>query len=306
MNQDYVDTVQLLLDVAPAVFASGRFAMKGGTALNLFVQDMPRLSVDIDVVFVDPAPDRDAALAFIGAELRALRRVLEARGLQVHLPANAQGDEVRMLVSNDLARVRIEVNFVFRGTVLPVQARELTTLARRLFTTAVRLPLLAPAELYGSKLVAAMDRQHPRDLFDVTHMLERFGWHADIIDCFVAYLAGHNRPIHEVLFAPVKALEPAFTNEFVGMTRDEPRLDALVAVQTTLLEQLPRQLGAHHRDFLLSMVRAEPRWELMPFDRLDELPAIKWKLQNLQSLKRRNARKFEAQYRMLADAFANG
>lgn len=51
MNQQYVDTVCLLLAIAPAVFLSPRFALKGGTALNLFAHDMPRLSVDIDVAF---------------------------------------------------------------------------------------------------------------------------------------------------------------------------------------------------------------------------------------------------------------
>jgi predicted nucleotidyltransferase component of viral defense system len=67
MNQNYIDTVRLLLAIAPAVFASGRFAMKGGTALNLFVQEMPRLSVDIDLVFVDHRLDREAALQVIAA-----------------------------------------------------------------------------------------------------------------------------------------------------------------------------------------------------------------------------------------------
>lgn len=51
MTPTYVATVRLLLDVAPDVFRGGEFALKGGTALNLFVQDMPRLSVDIDAVF---------------------------------------------------------------------------------------------------------------------------------------------------------------------------------------------------------------------------------------------------------------
>ena len=64
----FVDTARLLLDIAPAVFRSGRFALKGGTALNLFVQDMPRLSVDIDAVFRDHRPDREAALAIIGED----------------------------------------------------------------------------------------------------------------------------------------------------------------------------------------------------------------------------------------------
>ena len=103
-----------------------------------------------------------------------------------------------------MAQVKVEVNFVFRGTVLPVQTQPLLASAQALFTTAVDLPVLASAELYGSKLVAAMDRQHPRDVFDVMHMLAQFGWRGDFVDCFVAYLAGHNRPVHEVLFAPLK------------------------------------------------------------------------------------------------------
>jgi predicted nucleotidyltransferase component of viral defense system len=75
MNQDYIDTVRLLLAVAPAVFQSPRFAMKGGTALNLFVQDMPRLSVDIDVAFTDHTLDREAALRAIGSARRTGQEV---------------------------------------------------------------------------------------------------------------------------------------------------------------------------------------------------------------------------------------
>jgi hypothetical protein len=82
MNQDYVDTVRLLLAVAPEVFRPPRFALKGGTALNLFVQDMPRLSVDIDVVFTDHTLDRETALKAIAADLKVsspqfLRWVIE-------------------------------------------------------------------------------------------------------------------------------------------------------------------------------------------------------------------------------------
>ena len=114
MNQTYIDTVRLLLDIAPAVFESGRFAMKGGTALNLFVQDMPRLSVDIDVVFVDHRPDREAALELIARELAAVKAVAGAKGYRANLPANAQGDDVKLVVADAAAQVKIEVNFVFR------------------------------------------------------------------------------------------------------------------------------------------------------------------------------------------------
>ena len=178
MNQRYVDTVRLLLAIAPAVFASGRFAMKGGTALNLFVQEMPRLSVDIDLVLVDHHLDRRAALQAIAVELASVQDALTGRRFRAHLPANAEGDDVKLVVSNQTAQVKVEVNFVFRGTALPVETRSLVGTAQDLFTTDLAVPLLATAELYGSKLVAAMDRQHPRDIFDVMHMLDRFGWQA--------------------------------------------------------------------------------------------------------------------------------
>jgi predicted nucleotidyltransferase component of viral defense system len=304
MNPDYIDTVRLLLRIAPAVFASGRFAMKGGTALNLFVQDMPRLSVDIDLVLVDHHPDRHEALQLIGQELAMVKAVLKRQGLRAHLPANVDGDDLKLVVSSEAAQVKVEVNYVFRGTVLPAETRTLVDSAQNLFTTDLRVPVLATAELYGSKLVAAMDRQHPRDLFDVMHMLDHFGWQPQFIDCFVVYLAGHNRPVHEVLFPKAKALEPAFTNEFTGMTREEVALDTLVQVQKRLLHELPRQLSAKHREFMLTLVQGAPAWERMPMTHLRELPALKWKLMNLAKLKRSSASRFSAQHLLLADGFS--
>lgn len=303
MNANYVDTVRLLLAIAPAVFASGRFAMKGGTALNLFVQEMPRLSVDIDLVFVDHRADRPSALQTIAQELAAVQSALADKGYRAHLPANAEGDDVKLVVSDEATQVKVEVNIVFRGTVLPVESRPLVPSAQELFTTDLAVPVLATAELYGSKLVAAMDRQHPRDIFDVMHMLDHFGWQAGVVDCFVAYLAGHNRPVHEVLFSKAKPLEPAFTNEFAGMTRNVIELDTLAHVQARLLEELPRQLTAAHREFLLTMVQGSPAWERMPMKHLHELPALKWKLMNLAQLRKRSAARFAAQHQLLAERF---
>jgi Nucleotidyl transferase AbiEii toxin, Type IV TA system len=306
MTPSYIDTVRLLLAIAPAVFASGRFAMKGGTALNLFVQDMPRLSVDIDVVYTNHATDRDTALQQIAAELGVVKQTLEQRGLRVRQPAQAGGDEVRLLISNGAVQVKVEVNFVFRGTVLPVQSKALVASAENLFTTAVTVPVLAKDELYGSKLVAAMDRQHPRDMFDVMLMRGHYGWPDGLTDCFVAYLAGHNRPVHEVLFPKAKPLAAIFSNEFAGMTRDEVSLDALAQTQARLIQDLPQRLLQRHRQFLLSLVQCEPAWELMPFAHLRELPALKWKLLNLSKLKKTSPARFAAQHDELALRFAGG
>jgi hypothetical protein len=303
MNQSYIDTVRLLLAITPKVFASGCFAMKGGTALNLFVQDMPRLSVDIDLVFVDHEPDREAALRTIAKELATVRAALASSGYRAHMPANSEGDDVKLVVSSGAAQVKVEVNFVFRGTVLPVEMQPLVASAQDLFTTELAVPVLATAELYGSKLVAAMDRQHPRDIFDVMQMWHRFGWQPSFIDCFVAYLAGHNRPVHEVLFPKTKPLEPAFTNEFAGMTRDAVDVATLSRMQTRLLQELPQQLTQAHRSFLLSLVQGDPAWELMPMPHLRELPALKWKLMNLAKLKKSSARRFASQHQLLAERF---
>ena len=85
----------------------------------------------------------------------------------------------------------MEVNHVFQGTLLPVETRALNAEARRIFTTDLLAPVLAKAELYGSKLVAAMDRQHPRDIFDVHGLYEQGGLTSEIVECFVCYLTGN-------------------------------------------------------------------------------------------------------------------
>ena len=295
MEKSYVDTVRLMLEVAPEVFASGRVAMKGGTALNFFVQDLPRLSVDIDVVFVPHQTPRDTALAEIANELSALQTRINRRGIRAELTSSKTGDETKLFVRRDRIEVKIEINHVFRGTLLPVETRSLTKTASDLFTTALAVPTLAVAELYGSKLVAAMDRQHPRDLFDVHGMFQRFGLTPEIVECFVGYIAGHNRPVHEVLGSRDIDLARPFDNEFAGMEREPVSLRVLEEARIRLRRELAVALTADHKRFLIGLVAGQPPWEAMQCRHLAELPAIQWKLQNLARLKRTNAVKFQAQ-----------
>jgi hypothetical protein len=303
MDKAYIDTVRLLLEIAPEVFRADCFAMKGGTALNLFVQDMPRLSIDIDVVYVNHRASREEALAEIGRELGALRQRLRERGIEVG-EARAMGDETKLFARRGRHEVKIEVNHVFRGTLLPTERRALAPIASSLFTTSLSVPTLAVAELYGSKLVAAMDRQHPRDFFDVHGMYKQFGLRPDIVECFVGYLAGHNRPVHEVLFSRDNDLTPAFENEFDGMARDAITLADLQVARDRLRRDLRAGLTEAHRRFLLGLVTAEPSWDLMSCRHLTELPAVQWKLRNLARLKETNPAKFELQKEELLRGFS--
>ena len=294
MNQTYIDTVRLLLETVPAVFTGLPFAMKGGTALNLFMQDMPRLSVDIDVVFTDHTLPRDKAIASIAESLKSIRERLHLRGIETELRRAETGEETKLFVRRNKI-VKVEVNHVFRGSLLqPVQQR-LAPAAMSFFAMEVEAPTLAKPELYGSKLVAALDRQHPRDLFDVMGLYAGAGLTQETVECFVCYLAGHNRPVHEVLFSRETDITPAFQNEFQGMTREPVVLDNLLAVRRQLQSDLPKMLTANHRSFLLGFVGGEPDWSLMSCPHLQELPAIRWKLQNLAKLKKSNSRKFAQQ-----------
>jgi hypothetical protein len=304
VNEVYVRTVRLLLDVAPAVFANPVFAMKGGTALNLFVQDMPRLSVDIDVVFTRHDVPRDAALKAIGDEIAGVRERVRRMGYDAAAPKTADGHEAKLFIRAGEVEVKVEVNHVFRGTVLPPVPRKLMPAAQQRFSASVELPILSPAELYGSKLVAALDRQHPRDLFDVKLMLDSgHSWDEKTLDCFVVYLAGHNRPMHEVLFPNRKPLTAVFENEFEGMAFVPAGLQALEAVRERIVLELPRALLPRQRDFLLSMARAAPEWTLLPYPHLEQLPALQWKLLNLRKL-RKTGQRFMVQHDELATRLA--
>lgn len=305
MDKFYVDTVRLLLETAPEVFQGDRFVMKGGTALNLFVQDMPRLSVDIDLVFIDHRTGRDQALAAIGLELAAIKERLSKRGYVVEIGSSKAGDDTKLFVRRDRLQVKVEINHVFRGSLLPIEQRTLSKTASNLFTTSLTVPTLAVSELYGSKLVAAMDRQHPRDLFDVHGMFDRFGLQTEMVECFVGYLAGHNRPVHEVLFSHDADLAQAYENELVGMTGGEPiSLGTLQATRERLRRELIAGLTDAHKAFLLGLVAGEPQWDLMACRHLAELPALQWKLQNLRRLRKSNSAKFELQSEELKRAFS--
>ncbi len=180
MNPIYIDTARLLIQVAPRVFSDGSFALKGGTAINLFIRDMPRLSVDLDLVFVDHALPRDQALARIGEALQKAAEQLRHRGFQTRIQPAVDASETKLLIRRGPIEVKIEVNFVMRGTVHPVRRTALLPRARDVLLADLEIPVVSLEDAYGGKLVAAMDRQHPRDLFDVMQLFAHEGITAGI------------------------------------------------------------------------------------------------------------------------------
>jgi predicted nucleotidyltransferase component of viral defense system len=284
----YRDQVSLMLQLLPIVGRETDFALKGGTAINLFVRDLPRLSVDIDLTFL-PLSDRSVALAAIHDGMARLARSITQLIPKTRVQMSANPVSPKLVVSSDRARVKIEPNTTLRGSVFSATTSRTTPAVEKQFGLSVRVPVLSFADLYGGKIVAALDRQHPRDLFDVKLLLDEDGLTDDVRVAVIVYLASHGRPMAELLDPVLKPLDQVYQSEFAGMMRVPATLTDLEDARSRLIRQLRTALSSAEREFLLSLKHGEPRWELIPVPHVAKLPAIRWKLRNVQELARRPA-----------------
>jgi hypothetical protein len=241
---------------------------------------------------------RAQALTAINEALRVASKRLAKHGVKVQTVSAADMGETKLLVQRNDLSVKIEVNTVIRGAVHPTRRMPLTAAASDALMVDLELPLLSPEDIYGGKLVAAMDRQHPRDLFDVMELFAHGGITPEIRRAFVVYLASHNRTFHEVLFPTPKDIRLAYEGSFAGMTSEPVTIEALLATRERLFQELPSALDANEREFLRTLVQAKPTWSLLDIPHLEDLPAIRWRLQNLQQLQRADP----ARWRALCDA----
>jgi predicted nucleotidyltransferase component of viral defense system len=281
----FLAQVDLLLRILPYVMRDSRFALKGGSALNLFIRDLPRLSVDIDLTYL-PIDDRDSTLANISDILAKISQDISRAMPQVTIqPLKATDGRLRKLVvRSGLVTVKVEPNETIRGSVFPCELRDLAPQVEEEFGLFMSVQTLSLADLYGGKICAALDRQHPRDLFDVQMLLANEGLTPAIRTAFLVYLISHNRPMVEVLQPNRLPLETAFNNEFLGMSRLSVSCEELIMVREQLIDLLRLSLSIDEKRFLLSVKELEPDWTLLGVTGVKELPAVRWKLQNLAKM----------------------
>ena len=299
VNRDnpYFRQVALIIDLLPLIGEEACFALKGGTAINLFVRDLPRLSVDIDLTYL-LREARNDALSNIAVALERVAGRVEATmpGMAVTRLMDKQGNLLKLQFERQGVRVIAEVSPVLRGTVLEPVMMDVSSAVEAELAYA-RMRLLDPRELYAGKLCAALDRQHPRDLFDVKALLEDDGIDANLVDVFVVYLISGNRPIAEMLAPNFVPLEDTYTNHFVGMAFKTVSLQELEETRVTMVRLIHEKLSEAHRRFLLALKQGEPDWSLLPFENIRDLPAVKWKLRNLAAM---SPRKREESIKRLA------
>ncbi|MCB9027107.1 MAG: nucleotidyl transferase AbiEii/AbiGii toxin family protein [Bdellovibrionaceae bacterium] len=288
MNKNIFEKqVQLMLECFPQIFPSPIFALKGGTAINFFERNMPRLSVDIDLTYL-PLKDRSTSLQEIGTELKDIAYKINKNLSSTSAVVNSTGNKI--IVSREGVDVKIEPNFVLRGSLFPVRVMEICEKAQKQFEFAYDVPVLSFEDLYGGKICAALDRQHPRDLFDVKYLFENKGITDSLREGFITYLLSHPRPIHEVIHPHELDIEEIYNKEFLGMVKENVPLSDLVEIRKRLIKEINSSLTSKEKEFILSFQDATPDWSKFPHV-IKDLPAIKWKLINLEKLKSENTEK---------------
>jgi predicted nucleotidyltransferase component of viral defense system len=267
------------------------FALKGGTAINFFWRNFPRLSVDIDLTYL-PIKDRDKSLDDIKKGVQHIAEIISERIHGAYVtPTQGGGTLSKLLVRNKKWQIKLEVNTVLRGTLFDPVEKELAPLAQEKFEMFAAIKCLSTEDLYGSKLCAALDRQHPRDLYDIKLLLKNEGITDRIRIAFIGYLISHSRPIHEILNPNYLELEEIFKNEFVGMTNESVSLKELRDTQKELSYLLLSSLTDKEKEFLISFQHITPQWSLVPIPHLKELPGVQWKLINLKKMDKQKHQK---------------
>ncbi|AYJ86568.1 nucleotidyl transferase AbiEii/AbiGii toxin family protein [Sphingomonas paeninsulae] len=294
--QRYADQVSLLVRAIPEIAHEEIFALKGGTAINLFVRDLPRLSVDIDLVYL-PVADRDASLQAVRDGLERIAVRLERSG-RMAVERRLLPDGKRLIVQADGVTIKIEVSPVLRGTVFAPTVRSVSAAVENRFGFA-EMQLVSEADLYAGKIAAALDRQHPRDLFDIHFLFANEGISNDLFKAFLIYLVSHPRPAHELLCPHRLDISAQYSDEFLGMTVNDLPLDALLKARERLIaEILSRARLSDARRFLTTFHQLSPDWDAFGFEpAIADLPALRWKSINLEKLREQNPSKFEEQLR---------
>ena len=114
-RETYLAQVHLLMRLLPVVSTEPAFALKGGTAINLFHRDMPRLSVDIDLAYL-PIEDRATSLNAIDAAYdRITSQINKLPGASAQRIAGGGAGDTRILANADGVTVKIETSPVMRG-----------------------------------------------------------------------------------------------------------------------------------------------------------------------------------------------
>ena len=297
MKNTYKNQVVLLIDILLEIAKEEDFALHGGTAINLFHLNMPRLSVDIDLTFIPFSDNRDEDLNKIRQSLESVKNRLKATFPHIHFGDEKRAEEeLKLLCTKDNATVKVEVNQINRGLIADPSIKILCNRAEEEFNRFCEIKTVSTGQLWGGKLNAALERQHPRDIFDIKNMLQKIGFTEEIKQGFLFFLLCGKRPINEVINPNFITQRVVFDSQFSGMTDEEFTYEEFKKIREELVLLIQKSLTQSDKEFLFSFVSGNPKWKNFDYSKY---PAIKWKQLNINKLKQDNLIKFKENIKKL-------
>ncbi len=159
--------------------------------------------------------------------------------------------------------------------------------------------VVSDGQLFGGKIVAALDRQHPRDLFDVMMLFRHSGYTEQIHQGVLFSMLSSQRPFHELLQPSRIDQKAVLSSQFSGMTKETFTYTMFEETRETLIQEVHSHLTENDKKFLLNFAHGKPRWGEYNYS---SFPGIKWKLMNIKKLKEENRQKFDQQIILLEKA----
>jgi len=290
MKDTYKRQVSLLLDILPEIAKEDVFALHGGTAINLFCLNMPRLSVDIDLTYIPANDNRNADLQNIRSALERTKERLKKQIPNIIFtdPVRAE-EELKLICTTPDAMVKIEVNQINRGVIADTELAILCDKAQDTFDKFCEVRMVSQKQLWGGKIIAALDRQHPRDLFDIRNLVNEIGYSTDIKEGFIFFLLCSKRPIQELLNPHLVDQSAVFESQFNGMTDNPFGYNEYLAARELFINMINESLTMEDKEFLLAFSKGEPDWTKVDYSKY---PAVRWKLLNINKLKTGNPSKY--------------
>lgn len=278
-------------------FIKGKLALKGGTALNLFFFDMPRLSVDIDLNYVG-TQDRSSMLEELPRLERAMQAVFSREEFTVRrMPQEHAGGKWSLRfpgASGGTGNLDVDVNFMFRIPLWPVTEMN----SRRLGEwRAQDQPVVDIHEIAAGKLAALLSRRQVRDLFDCHRILHMSNLDSHKLRiAFVAYGAMNRKDWRAVSIDDVRFEPEEFSRQLIPTLRIDERekRESISEYGSRLVAECRRLLAAvlpftdaerHFLDMLLDtgeivpdLLTEDPSLQ----DRIRRHPLLAWKAVNVR------------------------
>lgn len=301
MNREYAEKVEVLLRLLPLVMEEKVFAVHGGSAINLFVRNLPRYSVDIDLTYI-PLEGREESLEHINAHLMSIANKAKRAFPGMHIVPKL--NTCKLLCEYQRKQIKVEVNQTKRGIVGgDVLTVPLCKKAQEEFGLYCEADIVPMTLLYGGKIAAALSRQHPRDLFDVKYMEYPFEQTREgLLFC----LLGSDRPLHESFTPNLIDQNDALANQFEGMSDVPFSYEEYEEARAKLIADVNTLMTSKDKTFLVGFEMAELDWDGFDFPYFKDYPSVQWKLMNLLKLKKQNPAKLNAEANRLKDIFQLG